>query len=120
MQLQRAVAIINSLSTEKSINIMQIRITNDNTVYTHRINKLIQQLDAEITTDSKTIHLKWERLVSNSKNSFWYQHRSSYLFILGCALMLIAIMPLRSGTTPATNNTKNSAIHLNFKLDLNY
>jgi hypothetical protein len=84
---------------------MQTRPVN-NTLYNHRINELAQQLSSEFFTNEQSLDTQWDRPVNDLKNSFWHQNKSSYLFILGCALILIAIMP----TAQATANNDSFAI----------
>nr|WP_087146628.1 hypothetical protein [Crenothrix polyspora] len=84
---------------------MQTRPVN-NTLYNHRINKLVQQLNSEFFINEQDVDTLWDRPVNDVKNSFWHQNKASYLFILGCALILIAIMP----TAQATANNDSFAI----------
>jgi hypothetical protein len=68
----------------------------------HRINKLIQQLDAKLSREENNINTRWDSPVNDPKNTFWHQDKSSYLFALGCTLILIAIFPGTHAT--AINN----------------
>lgn len=61
-----------------------------------RIDRMIEQLDNELADYDGDMTPHWDRPVNESKRYFWRQDKSPYLFVLGCLLILLAIMPFPS------------------------